>query len=116
MLAYYLSQRVYANSSAVTEEMLDDYYTVSHQPGAKWVPTSFVSAYLNRDISKEFAALPHPMYIIWGRQAQFTPVSRAGGFLALRPDVPLEVFDYAGLVVADEQPEAFVRLAQRVLG
>jgi pimeloyl-ACP methyl ester carboxylesterase len=115
-LAYYLRHQVYADPGAVTEAMVDDYFTVSHQPGARWVPASFLSAYLNRDVSRAFAGLPNPMHIVWGQEAQLTPVERVAAFRALRPDVPVDIFDRAGLLPHDEQPEEFVRLARSILG
>lgn len=116
LLAYYLRERVYADRGLVDEALLDDYYTVSHQPGAKWAPASFVSAYLNCDISSELQRLPNPMQLVWGADAGFTPPRRALAFLELRPELPLEVLSNAGLLVAEEQPEAFLRLAMEFLG
>ena len=114
-LAYYLRQRgIYADPRSVTETMLDHYYIVSHQPGARWAPAAFVSAYLNRDVSQELVSLPNPVHLVWGRRAGLTPVERAEPFLALRPDISLDVFDAAGLLVPDEQPSAFAALVRRV--
>ena len=53
-LSYYLCQYVYGTPCALTEATLADYYTVSHQPGAKWAPAAWAAGRLYRDVSIEF--------------------------------------------------------------
>ncbi len=114
-LAVFLRRQVYANPNTVTAEMVDDYYTTSHQPGAKWLPAAFVSGQLNCDISRDLARLANPVHLAWGRAARLTPVAQAEAFRRLRPDATLEVFEQAGLLPHDEQPEAFAAWVQRSL-
>jgi pimeloyl-ACP methyl ester carboxylesterase len=53
--------------------------------------------------------------VICGRQLTPAAAAEAQAFAGFRPDAPLETVDLAGAAVAEEQPEAFVRLLRRLL-
>ncbi len=114
-LSYYLCQYVYGTPCAFSEATLADHYTVSHQPEARWAPAAWASGQLYRDVSAEFVALPGAVCIVYGRQARPAAIAEARACAVLRPDVPVEVVDLAGSAVAEEQPEAIVRLLQRMI-
>jgi pimeloyl-ACP methyl ester carboxylesterase len=115
LLTYLLRDRLYANPSLVTSEMIDVYYATAHQPGARFAPAAFIGGQLNRDVHHAFGRLERPVHLIWGRLAGDVPVSLAQGFLALNEDARLHVIDDAGLMPQDEQPEAFAELVTALI-
>ncbi|MGB0387406.1 MAG: alpha/beta fold hydrolase [Ardenticatenaceae bacterium] len=105
-LRYYLGQQGYLNKALITDEMIEHYYSVSHQPGARYAPAAFISGYLNRDVREEWARLKNPTLIAWGYQAKTTPVQNGTEFLRLNPRAVIDGYD-ANLLPHDEQAEKF---------
>jgi pimeloyl-ACP methyl ester carboxylesterase len=106
-IAYLLRNHVYACPTLVTEGMIDLCYTAAHQPGARYAPSAFLSGQLNCDVRQAFTRLELPIQLIWGRQAEFVPVTLAQSFLQLNRRARLYVLDDAGLAPHEEQAEAF---------
>ena len=89
---------------------LDEYqWQTAHQPGARYAPASFVSGYLDPvvDLGEELGTLDVPVTLIWGREAETTPL-REGRELAEVADARLAVIDYAKLLPHAEHPESFL--------
>ena len=89
---------------------LDEYqWQTAHQPNARYAPASFVSGYLDPafDLGEELAALDVPTTLIWGREAETTPLS-GGRELAETVGARLTVVDYAKLLPHAEHPEEFL--------
>jgi pimeloyl-ACP methyl ester carboxylesterase len=103
----YLTQYAYLRPEAVTDELVDYYYTTAHQAGARYAPLSFLTGYFNSDIAEVFARLPHPTLLVWGKQAKMTPATDAQAFVRLNPRAQVEVIDGCSLLPHDEQPERF---------
>jgi pimeloyl-ACP methyl ester carboxylesterase len=80
----------------------------AHQPGARFAPASFVSGFLDPedDLGDVLAELDVPMTLVWGRDADITPLSE-GHDLAERADARLVVFDDTLLLPHVEHPEKF---------
>ncbi|MCS7222529.1 MAG: alpha/beta fold hydrolase [Anaerolineae bacterium] len=106
-IAYLLRNHVYAYPSLVTEGIIDLCYTAAHQPGARYAPSAFLSGQLNCDVRQDFARLELPVQLVWGRQAEFVPVTLAQSFLSLNGQARLDVLDDAGLTPHEEQAEMF---------
>lgn len=104
----YLKSRLFADPTRVTDEMVDTYHVSAHQPGGENVLPSFLSGYMNIDISEEFKKIVDLPLIVWGRQAVETPVGNAEAFLLANPNAKLEVIEDAGMLPHVEQPEAFL--------
>jgi pimeloyl-ACP methyl ester carboxylesterase len=113
-LRYYL-ERVYADDSLVTEEMVDAYYATSHQPGAKHAPAAFVTGHLNLDVRRALRRLAQPTLLLWGALARETPVEEARGFLTTKPDFDVAIFDGAGDLPHDERPDEFIEVVRGFL-
>jgi pimeloyl-ACP methyl ester carboxylesterase len=113
VLDVFLRRQAYADAKMITPPLIEDYYTTSHQPGAKWAPLAFVTGYLNCSMAQAFASLPNPVYLAWGRQATVTPLAQAEDFRSLRPGLPVEVFERSALLPHQEEPDAFVRWVVR---
>jgi len=106
----------YYDMATVTEDWLDYEWQTAHQPNARFAPSSFISGYLNADINlgETLSGLAIPTTILWGRDAEITPLSQ-GRELAAEADVPLVVFDESKLLPHVEFPENFVTLVDKRL-
>ena len=104
----------YYDMATVTEDWLDYEWQTAHQPNARFAPSSFISGYLNADIDlgETLSELAIPTTILWGRDAEITPLSQ-GRELAAEADVPLVVFDESKLLPHVEFPEDFVALLDK---
>jgi pimeloyl-ACP methyl ester carboxylesterase len=110
--------RSYANVDLVTDELIDAAYDTSHQPGAKYASSAFLSGHLNIDVRRALRRLSQPALLVWGEQSTDPPVEDVRGFRALRPDLDVAILDPAGSLPHDERPdefnEAVVRFLSRV--
>ena len=110
-LRYYLMNQTYFDPSYVDDALLDHYSTATHQYGSQNALPSFFSGHLNHSVAEVFPALPQKtVRIVWGREAQMTPLSDAEAFLGANPRAELTVLDKSGLLPHDEQAQAFNRL------
>ena len=110
----YLKSQIYADPASVTAEVVDHYYTASHQPGADRPIRAFVAGHLNVSVRKEFAALSQPVALVWGEQAKIAPVDAAKCFLEVNPQARLEVLDHSAQLPHEERAEAYNELARDV--
>ena len=106
-IRYYLDGMAYYDPKFVTEELLEDYYHTSHQPGAKHFPAAFISGKLNLGLADLWPRAPHKALIAWGQQARTTPVSQARRFTRMNPRAELKIFREAALLPHDERAETF---------
>jgi pimeloyl-ACP methyl ester carboxylesterase len=108
-LRHYL-ERIYRDDSRVTNEMIDAYYTTSHQPGAQHAPAAFIGGSLNVDVAPAVRRLRQPLLLVWGEQASEVPVEDAHRFRTLKRDVEIAIFDPSGDLPHDEQADGFNEL------
>jgi pimeloyl-ACP methyl ester carboxylesterase len=99
----------YYDMDNLTDEVVDYEWTSGHQPGARFAPASFVSGFLDPedDIGAALADLKIPVTLVWGEDAEITPLS-AGRDLADEADATLVVFGESLLLPHVEHPELFV--------
>ena len=114
-IRYYLANMAYHNPKFVTDELVEDYYRTSHQPGAKHFPAAFVSGKLNLGLADRWPKVPHKTLIAWGQQARTTPVSQARGFIRTNPRAELKIFRDAALLPHDERAATFNEEARKFL-
>ncbi len=114
-LRYFLAERTYADPALVTPPLVDRYYLTAHQDGARHAPAAFLAGHLNLSVRDTYPTLTQPVFIVWGREAQFTPVSDANLFLRSRPTTRLKVIDRAGLLPQAERPAEFLEIADAFL-
>lgn len=57
-IRYYLGSMAYHDADLVTEELVEDYYRISHQPGARYFPAAFVSGKLNLGVADLWSRVP----------------------------------------------------------
>ena len=114
-IRYYLGSIAYQDSKFVTEDLVEDYYRTSHQPGGRYFPAAFVFGKLNLGLEDSWSRVPHKSFIAWGQEARTTPVSRAQQFTRKNPRAELKVFRDAALLPHDERAETFNEEAKKFL-
>jgi pimeloyl-ACP methyl ester carboxylesterase len=103
----FLRKQVYADPAHVTREVVDHYYAVTHQPGARYVPAAFAGGALDCDVARDLPFLTIPLHVLWGERAPaINPRSNADEFLRLARDARLTTFANSGLLPHEEEPEA----------
>ncbi|MDZ4717973.1 MAG: alpha/beta fold hydrolase [Roseiflexaceae bacterium] len=110
-IRYFLSSQSYYDPKAVDDALVDGFCRAANQPGRKYAPICFLTGLLNCNIAEEFGQLQQPILLVWGKNADITPLERAQAFLERNPRARLEVFDRARLSIQDEHPAQFNRLA-----
>ncbi|MDB5069761.1 MAG: alpha/beta hydrolase fold protein, partial [Candidatus Eremiobacteraeota bacterium] len=103
----FLQRRVYADPSHATDEVVDHYYAVAHQPGARYVSAAFARGALDCDVVRDLPFLSVPLLVLWGERASsINPRSHADEFLRLTRNARLSTFAHSGLLPHEEEPEA----------
>ena len=116
-IRYFLGHGSYADPASATPEIIDHYYAVAHQPGARYVPAHFVGGMLNCNIAQDLPFVDAPMLVAWGEQASsFSPLANAGEFLKLAQAAKLVTFANSGLLPHEEEPEALCAAIEAFLG
>ena len=99
----------YYDMEKLTDDVVDYEWNSGHQPGARFAPASFVSGFLDpeEDLGEALAALEIPVTLVWGEDADITPLSE-GRELADIADATLVVFGESLLLPHVEHPAQFV--------
>ena len=110
-IRYFNADHGYYDMATDSDEWLEYEWQTTHQPDAKFAPASFISGFLNADLdlADAVASLDTEPTILWGREAEITPLSQ-GRKLAAEADVPLVVFDRSKLLPHVEFPAEFTAL------
>jgi pimeloyl-ACP methyl ester carboxylesterase len=106
-IKYFLQHQAYGRPARATPEVIDHYYAVTHQPGARYVPAAFVGGALNCDVARDLPFLSMPLLVMWGeRTPSISPLSAADEFVRLAKDARLVTFPDSGLLPHEEEPDA----------
>jgi phosphomannomutase len=104
-IRWFLGFQSYADKASVTTEIVDHYYAVTHQPGARFVPAQFVGGALNIDVARDLPFVESPLLVLWGDRASVaSPVKNAEAFVRLARDGRLVTFPNAGILAHEECP------------
>jgi pimeloyl-ACP methyl ester carboxylesterase len=114
-IRYYLGSMAYHDPDLVTEDLVEDYYSASHQPGARYFPAAFVSGKLNLGIAGLWPRVPHRTMICWGLEAKTVPVNEAQRFVQHNPRSEPRFFKDSALLPHDERAETFNEEAKSFL-
>src|SRR5918998_4488329 len=106
-IRYYLGSIAYHDADLVTEELVEDYYSTAHQPGARYFPAAFVSGKLNLGVADLWMRVPHRTLICWGLKARTVPVGEARRFVENNPRCEPRFFEDAALLPHDERARTF---------
>lgn len=115
-IRYFSADHGYYDMDNATAEKFDYEWESAHQPGARFAPASFISGFLDHpiDLGKELSDLDIPVTLVWGREAETTPLRR-GRALAEAADARLVVIDRAQLLPHAEHPREFVGIVREEL-
>ena len=104
-IRYFNADHGYYDADRVSDAWIDYEWQTAHQPNARYAPASFISGFLNADVDleAELRELEVPVTLIWGREAEITPLRR-GRDLAEATDCRLVVVDDAKLLPHVEFP------------
>jgi pimeloyl-ACP methyl ester carboxylesterase len=115
-LRWFLEHQSYADKRSATPEVIEHYYALTHQRGARFVPAHFVGGLLNCDVARDLPFVEAPTLVCWGERApSISPLEKAGEFLKLGQDVKLVTFANSGLLPHEEEPEAFAAAVEAFL-
>ena len=106
-IRYYLGSMAYHDADLVTDELIEEYYSMSHQPGARYFPAAFVSGKLNLGVADLWPRVPHRTLICWGLEARTVPVREAQRFVENNPRSEPRIFKGAALLPHDERARTF---------
>ena len=115
-IKWFLANQSYADAASITPEVLDHYYAVTHQPGARFVPAYFVGGGLNCDVARDLPFVDSPVLVCWGEKAaSISPVTKAHDFVKLARYATLATFANSGLLPQEEEPEALATAVESFL-
>ncbi|WP_430504497.1 alpha/beta fold hydrolase [Haloparvum sp. PAK95] len=108
-IRYFNADHGYYDANNITAEWTDYEWKTTHVEGARFAFASFVAGFLNSDIDlgETLAALDVPTTIVWGREAEVSPLAD-GKELADDAGAELVVFDRAKLLPHVEHPNKFL--------
>ena len=103
----FLERNVYASPAEVTPEIVDHYYAVTHQPGARYVPAALAGGRLNCDAARDLPFLDAPLLVMWGERAQrLDPRPLAEEWVRLSARATLATFANSALLPQEEEAGA----------
>ncbi|MBF6592429.1 MAG: alpha/beta fold hydrolase, partial [Ktedonobacterales bacterium] len=68
----YFLRRSYGKRTEISDDLVDYYYTMAHQPGARFAPASFIAGALDTPVREAYESLRLPILLLWGKNAPFT--------------------------------------------
>lgn len=109
-IRYFNADHGYYDMTKLSDSWLEYEWQTTHAENARFAPASFIAGHLNSqlNLSEELAELDAPTTILWGREAEITPLSM-GRDMADEADCRLVVFDNAKLLPHVEFPEQFLQ-------
>jgi len=112
-MRYFHQDHGYYDLDNLTDETLAYEWRSAHQEGARFAPASFVSGFLDPEnsLSEALAALDVPITLVWGEDADITPLAD-GRLLADEGDATLVVFSDSLLLPHVEHPDEFVNVVR----
>ncbi len=108
----FLENFLFARRDRLSPETVAAYLASAQQPNAEYAALSFLRGDLYFDLAPDLAQLTVPTAIVWGQQAQFTPVSLGQRLASLNPQAVqrFQVVSKTGLLPHLEQPGSVISL------
>lgn len=102
----FLENFLFVNRDRLSPETVAAYLASAQQPNAEYAALSFLRGDLYFDLAPYLAQLTVPTAIVWGEQAQFTPVSLGRRLASLNPEAVqrFQVVSETGVLPHLEQP------------
>jgi pimeloyl-ACP methyl ester carboxylesterase len=103
----FTESQLFYDKSLVTDEMVEQYYTSAHQPGAEYAPPSFFTGLLNAELGQTIGKLKQPILAIFGKESRITTVDEANALKSQNPRIQLEIVSGARLLAHWEKADYF---------
>lgn len=106
-----LRRRLADGSIRISDDVIDQYYTAAHQPGARFAPVDALTSARrgpSRQANAALSAVSAPVLLVWGQRDPARPVSEAQALREGRPGAELRIFP-TGAMPQVEAPDAFTR-------
>lgn len=97
----------YAHEASLTPEVLSSYDRNLKVEGARWAIFSFVTGNLDQPVDDLWPSVRQRALIVWGTEAQTTPLADAEAFLRARPETSFLPLTGAKLLPNEERAAAF---------
>ena len=101
-----------APDSRVSDDVIDHYYAMAHQRGARFAPADLLGAEPSAEASAAFGDLSAPTLLIWGQRDPEHPMAEGRALRQAHPSAQLRIFP-TGAMPHVEAPDAF---AHEVVG
>jgi pimeloyl-ACP methyl ester carboxylesterase len=111
----FAKQQYFYDRHRVTDRFVNYHYATSHQPGAQYAISAFLSGFLNTDARESFTNLKQPVTLVWGKQDETNPIEKAAELLQLNPQARLEIFDRCRMSPPEEHHERFNSLIRKIV-
>ena len=106
-----LAQEVYGDAENAFGEVVDAYYSVAHQPGARHAVAALVGGRLDCDVARDLPFLDAPLLLVWGKRSKANPARNAAEYAELAKRSQVAYFARSALVPHDEEAAA---VAERI--
>lgn len=106
-----LRRRLAEGAAPVSDDMLDHYYTVAHQQGARFAPADLLTgaqAGAEGMASQVFADVNTPILLLWGQRDPTRPIAEGRALREAHPGAELRIFP-TGAMPHVEAADAFTR-------
>ncbi len=113
----FMAQRQFADSDCISPAMIQAYLRSAEMENADCAALSFVRGDLCFDLTDYLPALAVPTYVLWGSQAQLSPLSLGQALMPLNPQALRDfiVITQVGLTPQLECPATTIGLIHRCL-
>lgn len=91
----------------IMNEVIDETYKQTHQPGAKWAPIAMLGGRLNTDIRDAYSELNQPILLVWGNTPSYIPIDDVDDFLSLNDNAQLRTFSHCRMMPEYEHSSRF---------
>lgn len=112
----YMENQMFYDKGQVTDEMVEQYYVASHQPGAEYAAFSFFTGLLNAEIGQTLGRIDKPVLIIQGKQDRQTTTEEGESLRRQNQAARLINLEGSRLVPHWEKAEEFNRATLDFLG
>ncbi|MBF2066839.1 MAG: alpha/beta hydrolase [Calothrix sp. C42_A2020_038] len=111
----FLQSFLFTKPQLVTPEMVQAYLYSAQQPNAKFSALAFLRGDLYFDLSLYIQQLTIPTVILWGEQAQFTPIRLGQRLASLSPNAIHDFYAIpnTGILPHLEAPEVVIGILQQ---
>jgi len=109
-------QRVYADQTLVDDALVDQHWTVSHQPNARYAPAAFIAGQLDLPGERAGGRVRAPILAIRGDQPGFGPETTDAAIAQTGGPVESHRVAGAGQLPHQEAPDRVVELVETWLG